>query len=74
MADSTKVIKCSSCGKLIARGFINDGTVEIKCKCGVVNTVSKEPKEKELRKDNNLPENKLQGITLGIFSIEQMSE
>jgi phage FluMu protein Com len=28
-------IRCASCGKVIGKGFIVEGSVELPCKCGV---------------------------------------
>lgn len=39
-----KSICCVSCGKVIAKGHISTGKIEIKCKCGVVNKIEAEKK------------------------------
>ena len=64
-----QVIKCSSCGKLLAKGHINDGELEIKCKCGTVNTIAREPKQSIVLIDHSM-----NGITIGSFGITQISE
>lgn len=33
-------LKCSNCGKLLAKVVMQVGTVEVKCKCGTMNTVA----------------------------------
>lgn len=32
-------IRCNACNKLLATGVINDGKIELKCKCKTVNTI-----------------------------------
>jgi phage FluMu protein Com len=41
-------IRCCSCGKKLAEGQIQQGSISIQCKCGVINevTATKEKKEK----------------------------
>lgn len=39
-----KSICCISCGKVIAKGHISTGKIEIKCKCGVINKIEAEKK------------------------------
>lgn len=39
-----KLIKCVACGKLLAKGQIFHGQIELPCKCGVMNTIGAEMK------------------------------
>jgi len=41
---ASKPVCCISCGKLIAKGYIDAGSIEIRCKCGVVNKLEAEHK------------------------------
>lgn len=38
---------CGKCKKLLCKGHLTNGTVEIKCKCGMVNTFAMKPETKE---------------------------
>jgi len=55
-----KTICCVSCGKVIAKGHISTGRIEIKCKCGVTNKIEAENKpegrnvERTVAKPNEL--------------------
>ncbi len=45
-ADEKDAIRCTSCKKILGKGVINDGKIEIKCKCGTLNTIQAElPKQ-----------------------------
>lgn len=49
MAEKPQKLKdcsCSECGRLLFKANIIHGTVQGKCKCGTLNTVSSEPKLK----------------------------
>lgn len=37
--------RCTNCGKLLAKIRILDGKIEIKCRCGTVNTTEKKPRK-----------------------------
>lgn len=39
-----KPVNCISCGRLIAKGSIQVGGIEIVCKCGVLNRIEAEHK------------------------------
>lgn len=39
-------IKCTNCGKKLGEAKIQDGELQIKCKCGTVNTVKVEPENR----------------------------
>lgn len=45
MITKNKDINCSKCGKKIAEGDLTDGIISIKCKCGVINTITAKPKQ-----------------------------
>lgn len=51
MPDLKNQIRCTGCRKMLATGTITDGTISIKCKCGVVNTISAVPVKKEENKN-----------------------
>lgn len=40
-------IKCTNCGKKLAEAKIQNGFVEIKCKCGTVNKITAETEQVE---------------------------
>lgn len=41
---ANKPVNCISCGKMIAKGRIEVGSIEIPCKCGVMNRIEAEHK------------------------------
>lgn len=41
---ASKPVACISCGRLIAKGHIEAGSIEIACKCGVMNRIEAEHK------------------------------
>jgi phage FluMu protein Com len=41
-------IKCTNCGKKLAEAKIQNGFVEIKCKCGTVNKIIAESRIREV--------------------------
>lgn len=43
-ANKDKPVVCISCGKMIAKGHIESGSIEIPCKCGVKNRIEAENK------------------------------
>lgn len=43
-ASKDKSVVCISCGKVIAKGHIESGSIEIACKCGVKNRIEAENK------------------------------
>lgn len=43
-ANKDKPVHCIACGKIIARGYIADGALQIQCKCGVKNRLEAEHK------------------------------
>lgn len=47
MPTKNKDINCSKCGKKLAEGDfeIIEGYISIKCKCGIVNTLSSKPRQ-----------------------------
>lgn len=54
-------IRCNNCKKMIATGSMKDGEIDIKCKCGVTNTIKVTPSERH------------QSISLGVFPIQHIS-
>ena len=41
---ANKPVNCISCGRLIAKGSIQEGAIEILCRCGVKNRIVAENK------------------------------
>lgn len=54
---------------MIGKGILNDGRIEIKCKCGVTNTIEAAPKE---TKPSGVI-NGASGLALGSFSIQHIN-
>lgn len=57
-------IRCSNnkCGKQIAKGYIEHGSISIKCKCGTETTIT------------NIPKNEAKtGMTLGTITAQELS-
>ena len=44
-----KPIRCISCGKIIAEGFMKEGLIEIDCRCGTTNKIQAQHKKSEGR-------------------------
>jgi phage FluMu protein Com len=44
-----KPIRCISCGKIIAEGFMKEGVIEIDCRCGTINKIQAQYKKPEGR-------------------------
>lgn len=61
MPTEKKYIRCTSCNKVIGEiVHLNDGEIEIQCKCKTVNTIKAVPKQQE-------------STVLGVFEIAHMS-
>lgn len=78
MAEEKNVFRCSSCNKIIGKGNLSDGRIELKCKCGTVTAIEATPKQvhKESQKqiEVGLQINQLPQLQLGTFSIQHFSE
>lgn len=55
---------------MIGKGILNDGRIEIKCKCGVTNTIEAAPKQEP--KPSGII-NGSSGLTVGTFSIQHIN-
>lgn len=63
------IIRCTGCKKVLCNlEYLNDGKLEIKCKCGVINTIEALPKQTSEIQVNGQP-----GLNLGTFSIQHIS-
>lgn len=54
MADLIKFF-CGKCKKLLCKGHITNGSIEIKCKCGMSNTFKFDRKPEKLKTTNQRP-------------------
>jgi len=43
-ASKDKPVHCIACGKTIAKGYVIAGSIQIPCKCGVMNRIEAENK------------------------------
>lgn len=57
-ANKDKPVLCIACGKMICKGHIESGSIEISCKCGVKNRIEAEikPEGRKPRKFVMIPE------------------
>jgi len=43
-ASKDKPVHCIACGKIIAEGYVTEGSIRIQCRCGVMNRIEAEHK------------------------------
>jgi phage FluMu protein Com len=50
MPEQKAEIRCEQCSKVLCKGVVDAGNIEIKCKCGKVNTIVGDAKLEETTK------------------------